>query len=183
MHAKLLKAIITTALAALVLTVGSARADDTDVYINPGAGLPEGSEPMVMFSLDYRPNLAATACTKGECDTLINEGYLPLQESYIFFDVLRAVLRKVFDPLEGVRVGLMLNHDHINNCAGFAPPTNCSNAFPTRARNCFLSFSVTLPARVSTTPITATPTTRQVALRTSTSTTRRSPGISLSSSV
>ena len=126
MHAKLLKAIITTALAALVLTVGSARADDTDVYINPGAGLPEGSEPMVMFSLDYRPNLAATACTKGECDTLINEGYLPLQESYIFFDVLRAVLRKVFDPLEGVRVGLMLNHDHINNCAGFGP-TNCSN--------------------------------------------------------
>ena len=68
------KIVLTTALAALVCTVGSARADDTDVYINPGSGLPSGSEPMVMFSLDYRPNLGSTACNGGECDSLINEG-------------------------------------------------------------------------------------------------------------
>jgi type IV pilus assembly protein PilY1 len=121
-----MKTTITTFIAALVLTIGSARADDTDVYMNPGAGLPAGSEPMIMFSLDYRPNLGATACNRGECDALISEGYLPLQASYTFFDVLRAALRKVFDPLEGVRVGLMLNHDHTSNCEGFGR-TLCSN--------------------------------------------------------
>ncbi len=126
MDTRLIKTTLTTLLAALVLTIGSAHADDTDVYMNPGAGLPAGSEPMVMFSLDYRPNLGATACNRGECNTLINEGYLPLQASYTFFDVLRASLRKVFDPLEGVRVGLMLNHDNINNCEGFGR-TMCSN--------------------------------------------------------
>ena len=46
----------------LVATSSVALADDTDVYLNPGAGLPPGSEPMVMFSLDYRPNLGSTAC-------------------------------------------------------------------------------------------------------------------------
>jgi type IV pilus assembly protein PilY1 len=126
MDTKLIKILITTALAALVMTIGAARADDTDVYMNPGSGLPAGSEPMVMFSLDYRPNLGSTACNGGECDTLIREGYLPLQASYTFFDVLRASLRKVFDPLEGVRVGLMLNHNNNNNCAGFGR-TGCSN--------------------------------------------------------
>jgi type IV pilus assembly protein PilY1 len=35
-------------------------------------------------------------------------------------------LKKVFDPLEGVRVGLMLNHDNINDCEGFGQ-TYCSN--------------------------------------------------------
>jgi type IV pilus assembly protein PilY1 len=109
MHTKPLKATLTASLAVLILTIGSAHADDTDVYMNPGAGLPPGSEPMVMFSLDYRPNLAATACQNGECDALIKEGYMPLQASYTFFDVLRGVMRKVFGPLEGVRVGLMLN--------------------------------------------------------------------------
>ncbi len=126
MDTKLIKMCITTALAALVLTIGAARADDTDVYMNPGGGLPPGSEPMIMFSLDYRPNLGSTACNGNECDTLIAEGYMQLQASYTFFDVLRGALRKVFDPLEGVRVGLMLNHDNTNNCAGFGR-TGCSN--------------------------------------------------------
>jgi len=126
MHTKPLKAALTASLAALIMTIGSAHADDTDVYMNPGAGLPAGSEPMVMFSLDYRPNLGSTACNGNECDTLINEGYMPLQASYTFFDVLKGALRKVFDPLEGVRVGLMLNHNNNNNCEGFGR-TNCSN--------------------------------------------------------
>jgi type IV pilus assembly protein PilY1 len=120
------KIAVTTTLAAIVSTVGSARADDTDVYMNPGSGLPSDSEPMVMFSLDYRPNLAATACTGDECDTLIREGYMSDDGPYTFFDVLRGALRKVFDPLEGVRVGLMVNHDNNNDCVGFGR-TKCSN--------------------------------------------------------
>jgi hypothetical protein len=76
MDTRFLKASIVTLLAALITTIGSARADDTDVYMNPGSGLPPGSEPMVMFSLDYRPNLGSTACNGNECDTLIAEGYM-----------------------------------------------------------------------------------------------------------
>ena len=117
---------LTVVIAALVMFAGSARADDTDVYMNPGAGLPDDSEPMVMFSLDYRPNLGSNACNGNECDTLIAEGYMSATGPYTFFDVFRGALRKVFDPLEGVKVGLMLNHDHRTNCAGFGR-TNCSN--------------------------------------------------------
>jgi len=113
-------------IAALISVIGSAHADDTDVYLNPGAGLPANSEPMVMFSLDYRPNLGSTACNGDECDTLIAEGYMSATGPYTFFDVLRGALRKVFDPLEGVRVGLMLNHYNNNSCEGFGR-TNCSN--------------------------------------------------------
>jgi len=126
MDTRLVKFLMSGALAALVVLVGSARADDTDVYMNPGAGLPAGSEPMVMFSIDYRPNLGSTACNGNTCDTLIAEGYMSPTGPYTFFDVLRGALRKVFDPLEGVRVGLMLNHDNSNNCEGFGR-TKCSN--------------------------------------------------------
>ncbi|MCZ6476670.1 MAG: hypothetical protein O6700_10115, partial [Gammaproteobacteria bacterium] len=110
----------------LLLLTAVCLADDTDIYLNAGAGLPVGSEPMVIFSLDYRPNLGSTACSGNECDTLIAEGYLPAAASYTFFDVLRAALKKVVDPLEGVRIGLMLNHDYTNNCEG-PGQTDCSN--------------------------------------------------------
>lgn len=100
MDTTLLKSALSTALAALVFVIGSAQADDTDVYMNPGAGLPPGSEPMVMFSLDYRPNLGSTACNGNECDALIAEGYMSATGPYTFFDVLRGALKKVFDPLE-----------------------------------------------------------------------------------
>jgi len=126
MDTRFTKLTLTAALAALVLVIGTTRADDTDVYMNPGNGLPPGSEPMVMFSIDYRPNLAATACTGDECDTLISEGYMAPTGPYTFFDVLRGAMRKVFDPLEGVRVGLMINHNHNTNCEGFGR-TRCSN--------------------------------------------------------
>jgi type IV pilus assembly protein PilY1 len=120
------KIALTTALAGLVFATGNVRADDTDVYINPGSGLPAGSEPMVMFSLDYRPNLGSTACNGNECDTLIAEGYMSPAGPYTFFDVIRGALRKVFDPLDGVRVGLMINHNNNNDCEGFGR-TQCSN--------------------------------------------------------
>ena len=126
MDTKLIKLTLLAALAALVSVTEPARADDTDVYMNPGAGLPDGSEPLVMFSLDYRPNLGSMACNGNECDTLIAEGYMDAAGPYVYFDVLRGALRKVFDPLEDVRVGLMLNHNNNNNCAGFGRD-KCSN--------------------------------------------------------
>lgn len=120
------KLLLTLAIAAITVTCGSANADDIDVYMNSGAGLPPNSEPMVMFSLDYRPNLGSTACQGGVCDTLIAEGYMSATGPYTFFDVLRGALRKVMDPLEDIKVGLMLNHDYRNNCEGFGR-TGCSN--------------------------------------------------------
>jgi type IV pilus assembly protein PilY1 len=110
-------------LALLALQPGVVLADDTEIYVNNAPD--PGDEPMVMFSLDYRPNLGATACQDSEeCAGI--EDYLPDQDSYTFFDVLRAVLKKVMEPLEGVKVGLMINHDNINNCAGKVEP-KCSN--------------------------------------------------------
>lgn len=120
------KLIHTTAGAAFAVFCGLALADDTDIYLNVGGGLPEGSEPILMFSLDYRPNLAATACNGTECDALIAEGYMPASGPYTYFDVLRGTLKKVMEPVEGVRVGLMLNHDNANNCSG-PGQTDCSN--------------------------------------------------------
>ena len=119
------KLLLVLAFAASTVTIGSAYADDTDVYINRGSSLPANSEPMVMFSLDYRPNLGSTACNSGACDSLIAEGYMSASGPYTFFDVLRGALRKVFDPLEGVKVGLMINHDNKVNCTGFGR-TGCS---------------------------------------------------------
>ena len=110
----------------LVLAAGSGQADDTDIYYLKGSIAPE-SEPIVMFSLDWRPNLAAPAdCANGKCQFLIDAGYLAPGGDYTFFDILRAVLRVVMGPLEGVQVGLMMNHDYNNNCAGREVP-GCSN--------------------------------------------------------
>ena len=116
---------------ALVLMSGLGQADDTDIYYSTTSVEP-GAEPMVMFSLDWRPNLGSTACGGSECDFLKNEldsqgrPYLAYQDSYTYFDMLRAVLRKVMDPLQGIQVGLMLNHDYNNNCEGNVTP-GCSN--------------------------------------------------------
>lgn len=110
---------------AFTLYASVCAADDTDIYMNPGTGLPEGSEPIVMFSLDYRSNLGSEACTGDECDDFIPE-YIPEQDSYSYFDVLRGALKKAMEPLDGVRVGLMLNHANDNNCAG-PDQTGCSN--------------------------------------------------------
>ncbi len=103
-----------------------AHADDTDIYLDPQ--VPSSAEPLVMFTLDYRPNLGSTVCTSGECDQLIAEGYLPSTGPYTFFDVLRAVFKRVFDPLDGVKIGFMMNH--ANSCGGGTSGpfvTGCSN--------------------------------------------------------
>ncbi len=105
-------------------------ADDTDIYLNPN--VPSGSEPLVMFVLDYRPNLTSTiACPVGSvCDDLRTTGYLggAAGSSTTFFDLLRAVFKKVLDPLGGVRIGFMLNHQHKSSCQGPAGASaGCSN--------------------------------------------------------
>jgi type IV pilus assembly protein PilY1 len=112
----------------LIMLAGGLQADDTDIYSND-APPPPGSEPMVMFSLDYRPNLGSTVCQNGECQFLVDGGYLPAQASYTFFDMLRGSLRAVMDQLEGLRIGLMVNHDYKNNCegGGINPQNGCSN--------------------------------------------------------
>ncbi len=146
------------ATALLVFLAAPGQADDTDIYYNTG-GAVEGSEPMVMFSLDWRPNLGSTACNGTECDFLkgedytytytytdsegveqsetrpglsyidadgVKQPYLPEQDSYVYFDLLRAVLRKVMEPLDGLRLGLMLNHDYRDECSGLVV-AGCSN--------------------------------------------------------
>lgn len=121
-----MKRINVAALALAATLAGSgAPADDTDLYLFPA--VPAGSEPMVMFTLDWRPNLGATACTDiRECQGLIDEGYLAAAGPYTFFDVLRAVLQKVLAELEGVKVGFMISHNNQNNCAG-PTASGCSN--------------------------------------------------------
>ena len=86
------KILLSTVFAAMVASIGVANADDTDVYLNVGGGLPDNSEPLVMFSLDYRPNLGSTACNGSSCDQLIAEGYMSPTGPYTFFDVLRGAV-------------------------------------------------------------------------------------------
>lgn len=132
------------------------KADDTDIYLNPTP--PPSSEPLVMFMLDWRPNLGSTMqCAAGsECDSLracsaidaatgkhvvssdknsiygICRGYLTdgfykgSGTATTFLEVLRAVFRRVLDPLNGVKIGFMMSHDQINNCQGNVK-SGCSN--------------------------------------------------------
>ena len=110
-----------------LMVASPAGADDTDIYLNPAVA--SGAEPLVMFTLDYRPNLNSTVCNGNECDTLIAQGYLPAAGPYNFFQLLRAALMKVMDPIGGVRVGFMVNHD--DSCGPPTPSgpsaTGCSN--------------------------------------------------------
>ena len=110
----------------LVLFSGTAPADDTDIYYNNAQPVVPGGEPIVMLSIDWRPNLGAPACSGDECQFLIDGGYLAPAGPYVFFDVLRAALKMVLEPLDGVRVGLMLNHDYKNNCENDVS-IGCSN--------------------------------------------------------
>ena len=57
-------------LAVCLLLVSGAPADDTDIYLQPQTAV--GAEPLVMFTLDYRPNLTSSVCGGTECDTLLS---------------------------------------------------------------------------------------------------------------
>jgi type IV pilus assembly protein PilY1 len=123
----ILNAIAAAGLAVIAGAPGPAWADDAEIYINTRE-LDEASQPLVMFSLDYRSNLGSRVCQSGECEFLVKAGVLDPQDSYTFFDMLRAALKLVMEPLSGVRIGLMLNHDYQNNCEGpSGARPNCAN--------------------------------------------------------
>lgn len=115
----------------LGLGAGLARADDTDIYLNPRTD--EVDAPLVMFSLDYRPNLGSavqdyTEFFAARLPLGKEDPDLPQNRGWTFFDVIRLSLKVVLLEVSGVRVGLMLNHDNRNNCEG--PENNrkgCSN--------------------------------------------------------
>lgn len=136
-------------LASLLLGAVTARGDDTDIYIT-GGNINDGNSLVMMF-LDWRPNLTSTVCTTeievtdpalpgatmlvNECEYLLGEFLPPAGEDgkRTFFELLRAALEKVVTPLTGVKLGLMLSHDHLANveCTGpeygESPITPCSN--------------------------------------------------------
>ncbi len=121
-----MRQIINGCLIAMLLGMSaSIVGDDTDIYMSPSAS--QGTA-MVMLSIDWRPNLGSTVCNGGECQSLIDEGFLtPVNPNQItYFEVLKATLKKVLDPLEGLSLGLMMSHDNKNNCAG-PTKTGCSN--------------------------------------------------------
>ena len=111
--------LLSTALVVFSAAPAPSVADYAEIYINT-RDLPPEAMPLVMFSLDYRPNLSSTVCQAGECEFLIEAGVLERDpdEMYTFLDMLRASLKLVLQPLSGVRVGLMLNHKDQNNCEG-----------------------------------------------------------------
>jgi len=108
----------------LGLIIPSTQADDTDIYLLGGGGTTD--EPLVMFVLDWRPNLTSTVCTASSLATVATDcNYdaifvatylLPTDTTITYFEVLRAVLRQAMAPLDGVKIGFMINHD--NNCVG-----------------------------------------------------------------
>jgi type IV pilus assembly protein PilY1 len=110
----------------LVLFAGSVPADDTDIFYNTAATV-TGAEPIVMFAIDYRPNLGSAGCkVAASCQFLVDLGYLSPVGPYTRFDELRAVLRAVMDPLDGLKVGLWMNHKDANGCEN-NPSPGCSN--------------------------------------------------------
>jgi len=135
----------------LLAGLPGARADDIDIYLDPAAN--PGAEPLVMFSLDLRANTVSSTCsdtggtggTGDPCEFLRIVGstylykdgttgtfpaYLPATGSVSTFTLYNAVLRYVLDRTEGIKVGLMLNHNDGNDCAGPRP------AKPTPAQKC-----------------------------------------------
>lgn len=105
-----------------------AGGDDTDIYFTRNSQ--SAGAPLVMLALDYRPNLGSTVCTGNDaanCQKLFREIGLAYSEDKVaFFELLRAALKKVIAPLEGVKIGLMMNHKSESNCAG-PGQSGCSN--------------------------------------------------------
>jgi len=117
-------------------------ADDAEIYLAD----PERftSAPSVMFSLDLRANLNSQVCNDWpSCYPLFEKAGMleelyggpivvvdgtvpPSPASVTFFQLLRAALRVVLAPVTGINIGLMLNHENINNCEG-QETAGCSN--------------------------------------------------------
>jgi len=140
---------------AFVITSTSLRADDTDIYLDTNsvsAGI-----PLIMLTLDYRPNLGSNICTDASaaaCRTDLGDDlYLNLSldgdstpdydgitmpaawsgADVTLFDIMRTVFKVVLSSQTGkqLRVGMMINHD--DTCSGAvtsgpdAEARECSN--------------------------------------------------------
>lgn len=111
-----------------------AYADDIEIYTNAGVA---GSEPMVMFFLDYRPNLGSTVCSNvnacPQADYFRTDpntaGDIPTTGKFTLFDQLRLALKQVFARTNDVKVGLMLHHRNTcnGNPASGPDAKSCSN--------------------------------------------------------
>ena len=115
---------ITLAMAVMACSV-SVRADDIDVYVSTQSTT--GGIPLVMFTLDVRPNvLSSTVCQGEECDFLRDAGFLPEDGPVTYFQLLIAALKKVFTDIRNrptaplFKVGFMVPHDDGpgGSCAG-----------------------------------------------------------------
>jgi type IV pilus assembly protein PilY1 len=143
------KALWAFTLVACIGGVTPTRADDTDIYVEGGVG--EGTQPLVMFVLDYRPNLASAVCggsTAEACSKLWASVGETMPAKPVFLDLLRVALKSVFKPLTNVKVGLMINHNLENNCAG-PDKTGCSNgAYVLRGFKSFTTADASDPSKV-----------------------------------
>jgi type IV pilus assembly protein PilY1 len=115
---------------------GSVRADDTDIYIDPS--VPVTDQPMVMFSLDYRPNLMGSPAAAGteafftaapyNLGTLITTlKTINGNDSLNYFDQLFLALVAVLQGVQGVKVGLMMSHNQDGNQLGYQGQNPASN--------------------------------------------------------
>ncbi len=151
---RILVSLFTTGFMFMMLAgLPGARADDIDIYLDPVPST--GAEPLVMFSLDMRANTGSTTCSTGAGGEGDPCNFLRVSSSYTYpdgplvgqtrtfepylvpapvpvktFTLYNAVLRYVLDRTQGIKVGLMLSHNHQINCAGPRP------ASPTKAQKC-----------------------------------------------
>jgi type IV pilus assembly protein PilY1 len=149
-HSPLLKRVALCLLSTLVVA-GSARADDTDLYIYTNSSLP--AQPLVMLVIDHRPNLAATICNAGNIQTdsdaviaancgWVDIGGAPYTDFVAqlsaadradgvidFLEVIKTALKLTLTTVSDVKVGLMISH--ANNCTGATKSgpgaSGCSN--------------------------------------------------------
>ncbi|MDH3469025.1 MAG: PilC/PilY family type IV pilus protein, partial [Gammaproteobacteria bacterium] len=96
-------------------------------------------EALVMLNIDWRPSLGSQVCTTetagvNDCQFLVDAGFMKgdasglVPASVSFYELIAASLKAVIDPLEGLSLGMMINHEDENNCAGPNPPAApCSN--------------------------------------------------------
>src|SRR5437763_1099570 len=117
---------------AIVAVSSMVQADDTDIYIANDVQQ-SGGDPMVMFSLDYRPDLTSNAsgsysyfanycsAVSSSCTTDDVVLYAPVRTSaiaigsggFVFLDTLRLSLEIVLLKYrsKGLKIGLMFNHN------------------------------------------------------------------------
>jgi type IV pilus assembly protein PilY1 len=113
--------IVRKAVAAIALMVMiPLQANDTEIFFGDAAADPNLAQPMVMLSLDWRPNLGSQFCPfDAACeeklgteisDQLKTNGFSS-GDDITLFDALRAVFQVVLKEVKNIDIGFMINHD------------------------------------------------------------------------